>query len=274
MLTAQSTRERAFKACDAIFLEHARFPTVDAVAEAIRVNSRRLISEVIKEWRQNLAARFRKDRAEVPEAVRKLWLSALAAAEASLASQRQALEDQRLELESQRLEWQRTLKEQERQIASLRDALDEKAQSIQSLSQKLEQLSAALDQARLACSRLEGQLEEAKVAQQKAEERASGTIEWANLRIEEERTRLEKTWQDKLAKLEIDHSRLRLDVQCAEARQRQAEERLDRVLKQLAERDAALAKSQAEKEALLGKIHALETALARRKRAPLERKSC
>ncbi|MCX8050099.1 MAG: DNA-binding protein [Methylohalobius sp.] len=259
-----STRELAFAACDEIFLTQARFPTVDLVTQAIGINNRRLVSEVIQEWRKDLSARFQKDRLEVPEAIRKLWFSALEVAKSQLESERLALEQERSHMAKERQEFKQALLEATREMETLKARLSEKACRIEQLEAELARLHQALEdrqqeliQVGETAARLQGQLEEARAALEKAEKRVEGTMQWANLRIEEERTRIGKEWQHRLTQLEGEAAQERLWRQTAEARLKHAEDRLDQVLSQLAQKDQALSILRQEKEDWLKERHNL-----------------
>ncbi|GAB6068846.1 hypothetical protein JCM13664_21670 [Methylothermus subterraneus] len=277
----ETSRALAYRACTEIFLTQGRFPTVDLVVEATGVNNRRLASEVIKQWRQDLAERFREQQIEVPEAIRQLWQQALAEANQALAGERKQLEQAQQALAQEKAAWDKAVAERDREIDRLRQALEEKARDLERFSAELDRLKAALDdrQSRLAAAleengHLKGRLQEAHAHLEAARERFEKVSDWANLRILEERERAGQEWSQKVSRLERELSFERLERQKAEARLRQAEERLDALLGQiearLADKDQELALLRKERDQLTETVSRLKQELpTKRRKAPL-----
>ena len=249
----QTPREQAYQACTEIFLQEARFPTVDLVVEAIGVNNRRMASEVIKQWRQDLAQRFREHQLEVPEPIRRLWKQAMDEAHKALAEEHEQLEQARQVLAAERESWQKTLDERNREISRLQEQLAERDATVAKLEQerdglqdRLEERQSELSAARQEIGQIRGQLQEVQSQLDKTQQRLDGMIDWANRRIEEERGRIAREWSQKLARAEQETTYERLERQKAEARLGQAEERMDLLLGQLKTVEVRLAEKERE----------------------------
>lgn len=264
-------RELAYQACTAIFLEDGRLPTIDLVCERTGNQNRRLTGDVLKTWRKDLAERFREHQLDVPAPIRTLWQQALAEAKKALAAEREALTVERRQLDQERTEQARQrealqarLAERDRLIDTLETEITALKAELERVRSALEQKRADLEAARGDAGRLQGSLTEARTTIEKLEARVDGTLQWATSRIEEERTRIGAEWQREVNRLKNENSRLTLDGQFFEARQRQAEARLDALLEKLSERETEIAGLQADKERLLRENKQIEAARARR----------
>lgn len=100
MAKALSTYQRAYEACDPLFFEEGRFPTIEKVRDRIQVNSPAVIKRAMNDWTLHFVERHRRriERPDLPEsliaAAESLWHLAQEESEKTFEKKNQALAEQ------------------------------------------------------------------------------------------------------------------------------------------------------------------------------------
>jgi len=130
-MKTETTYTKAYKACEAFFLETGQVPTIEAIKPMIGVNSPSIISSAIKSWKNDLSQTVRHQQGVDPgvpkallDAVTDLWTQALTEANNGIQEKRAALDAQQVVLD----QLAEDLKKETDQISQLVKITEEKYQ--------------------------------------------------------------------------------------------------------------------------------------------------
>ncbi|MDD2769654.1 MAG: DNA-binding protein [Methylococcus sp.] len=220
---ASSTYNRAYAACDAIWLEERLTPTIARIVARICVNSPTPISRAIQDWKADRHAKqaTQEPVQGLPESVQalagQLWQQALTAARGELETLRAGIDAERMALDAEVAEAQSARDATLREWEAFRAGAEQAITTLQAQNTALEtslqkeiagtkSLLSELDQSRATIAELRGSLAEAKVAHTEAiqswQARQEREHAWHLQRIVDEREWAEQQSAERLARQE------------------------------------------------------------------------
>lgn len=243
-MKTETTYTKAYKACEAFFLETGQVPTIEAIKPLIGVNSPSIISSAIKSWKNDLSQTVRHQQGVDPgvpkallDAVTDLWTQALTEANNSIQEKRAALDAQQVELD----QLAEDLKKETEQISLLVKITEEKYQEETIyLKKENERLTteaatavAQVDSYRTTVNAVETknavlneEIRHEKDKYQKLEAQYDREHEWSLKRIEEEKETHRRETAQEMKRLQSEATRNKQAADLAQAKLEQLNQQI------------------------------------------------